>query len=172
MEKCADNNDVSDPILAFDAFTTNNHLKIMKMLLPYIDSKHQKFLTLYIKWQELIFTMEFLNNYSINLYSADFSNKKNLDIKNLIPQVLPYCTDKEKYLLMQFNQMQNMIQMMEGIQEYLPFIQQFISSGTDEANPLNGIGNFNNVNIMDMLKNMLSEEQLTMFSMFMDNNES
>ena len=73
---------------------------------------------------------------------------------------------------MQFNQMQNMMQMMEGIQEYLPFIQQFMSSDTGNGNPLDGIGNLNNMNIMDMLKNMLSEEQLSMFSMFMDNNDS
>ena len=172
MEKCTENNDISDTILAFDAFTTNNHMKILKMLLPYVDSKHQKLLTVYIKWQEFIFTMKFFQYYSVNLYSADFVKKKNLDVKNIIPQVLPYCTDNEKQLLMQFNQMQNMMQMMEGIQEYLPFIQQFMSSDTDNGNPLDGIGNLNNMNIMDMLKNMLSEEQLSMFSMFMDNNDS
>lgn len=172
MEKCTENNEISDTILAFDAFTTNNHMKILKMLLPYVDSKHQKLLTVYIKWQELIFTMKFFQYYSVNLYSADFVKKKNLDVKNIIPQVLPYCTDNEKQLLMQFNQMQNMMQMMEGIQEYLPFFQQFMSSDTDNGNPLDGIGNLNNMNIMDMLKNMLSEEQLSMLSMFMDNNDS
>lgn len=172
MEKCTEKNEISDTILAFDAFTTNNHMKILKMLLPFVDSKHQKLLTVYIKWQEFIFTMKFFKYYSVNLYSADFVKKQNLDVKNIIPQVLPYCTDNEKQLLMQFNQMQNMMQMMEGIQEYLPFIQQFMSSDTDNGNPLDGIGNLNNMNIMDMLKNMLSEEQLSMFSMFMDNNDS
>ena len=68
--------------------------------------------------------------------------------------------------------MQNIMQMMEGIQEYLPFIQQFMSSGTDNGNSLDGISNFNNMNIMDMLKNMLSKEQLSMFSMFMESNDS
>ena len=52
MEKCEDNDDASNAILAFDTLYTNNHMKILKMLLPYIDSKHQKLLCIYIKWQE------------------------------------------------------------------------------------------------------------------------
>ena len=65
MEKCTENNEISDTILAFDAFTTNKHMKILKMLLPYVDSKHQKLLTVYIKWQEFIFTMKFFKYYSV-----------------------------------------------------------------------------------------------------------
>lgn len=172
MEKCTQSDDVSDAILAFDTLYTNNHMKILKMLLPYVDSKHQKLLALYIKWQEFTFTMNFFKQYSINLYSSNFTNKKTLDISNIISLVLPYCTEKERQLLSQFSQMQNMMQMMEGIQEYLPFIQQFMSSGSENGNPLGGIGNMDNINVMDMMKNMLSEEQMAMFSMFMDNIET
>ena len=168
MEKCDQNEDMSDAILAFDTLYTNNHMKILKMLLPYVDSKHQKLLAMYIKWQEFTFTMEFFKHYSVNLYSADFVNKKPLDISNIISLVIPYCTEKEKQLLLQFSQMQNMMQMMEGIQEYLPLIQQFMASGSENGNPLGGMGNMDNINIMDMMKNMLSEEQMAMFSMFMD----
>lgn len=172
MEKCEDNDDASNAILAFDTLYTNNHMKILKMLLPYIDSKQQKLLCIYIKLQEFLFTLEFFKHYSATLYSANFSEKKNLDFNNIIPLVLPYCTEKEKELLTQFHQIQNMMQMMEGIQEYMPLIQQFMSSGSQTETPFGGLGNFDNRNILDILKNFLSEEQLAMFSMFMNNNES
>ena len=62
--------------------------------------------------------------------------------------------------------------MMEGIQAYMPLIQQFMSSGSQTETQFGGLGNFDNKNILDILKNFLSEEQLAMFSMFMNNNES
>ena len=70
VEKCTETNDCMDVISAFDAFTTNNHMKILKMLLPYVDSKHQKTLIMYIKFQELIFTINFFQNYI--LYKKNF----------------------------------------------------------------------------------------------------
>ena len=171
MEKCEDNNDISSAIFAFDTLYTNNHMKILKMLLPYIDSKHQKLLCIYIKWQEFLITINLFKHYSVTLYNADFTNKKNLDFNNIILLLLPYCTEKEKELLKQFQQMQNMMQMMEGIKEYLPLIQQFISSDSQNETPLGGLGNIDNLNILDMLKNFLTEDQLAMFSMFINNNE-
>lgn len=170
VEKCTETNDCMDVISAFDAFTTNNHMKILKMLLPYVDSKHQKILIMYIKFQEFMFTLNFFQYYSVNLYGPNFTQKKSSDIKNILPKVIPYCTENEKQLLNQFSQMQNMMQMMDGIKEYMPIIQQFMSSAGNEGNPSNDMGNSESFNLIDILKNMLSEEQMTMFSMFMDNN--
>ena len=82
--------------------------------------------------------------------------------------MLPYCTESEKKLLSSFHQMTNMMQMMDGIKEYLPMIQQLMSSGANTGDSCDNISGFGGINMMDMLKNMLSEEQLAMFSMFMD----
>ena len=171
MEKCEDNNDISSAIIAFDTLYTNNHMKILKMLLPFVDSKHQKLLSIYIKWQELIFTMEFFKHCSINLYSANFNNQKSLDTNILITQVLPYCSEKEKELLSQIQKIQNIKHIFDGIQEYLPMIQQFISPQSNES-ILNGLGNLENQNIIDLLKNFISEDQLSMLSMFMNSDNS
>ena len=171
MERCEENKDISSAIIAFDTLYTNNHMKILKMLLPFVDSKHQKLLSIYIKWQELIFTMEFLKHCSINIYSDDFRKQKFFDTNNLITQVLPYCSEKEKEILSQIQKMQNIKQIFDGIQEYLPMIQQFISPQSDES-ILNGLGNLDNQNILDLLKNFISEEQLSMVSMFMNNDNS
>ena len=170
MESCNSNHkDSSEAILAFDTLYTTNHMKILKLLLPYLEPDYQKKLAIFIKWQELSFTLNFFKEYSVSLYSADFSKKKALDLKELLPMLIPYCNEKEKKLISQFSQIQNIMQMMEGFQEYMPIIQQFMSSmsGTTHSDSMFGNGE---TNMMDLLKNMLSEEQQAMFSMFMNEN--
>ena len=77
MENYSDNNEcVTDAILAFDTLYTTNHMKILKILLPYLESEHQKKLAIFIKWQELIFTLNFFKQYSASLYGSDFKKRK------------------------------------------------------------------------------------------------
>ena len=175
MEKCSENNEeMTEAILAFDTLYTTNHMKILKLLIPYLESKYQKKLAVFIKWQELMFTMNFFKKYSVSLYNSDFSQNKKLDLNTLIPLLSPYCNENEKVIISQFSQLQNMMNMMEQLQIYMPMIQQFMSSiSNDDTNPIgmgaNGIDLGEN-NLMDMLKNMMSEEQQAMFSMFMSEN--
>lgn len=179
MEKCSDNNEcVTDAILAFDTLYTTNHMKILKLLLPYLEMEHQKKIAVFIKWQELIFTLNFLNQYSASLYSFDFSQKKKLDLNILLPLLTPYCNESEKSILSQFSGLQNMMNMMGEIQQYMPMIQQLMSSMSDGNFDISGLfsGESNDTSnksgsvnaMMDMLKNMMSEEQQAMFSMFMN----
>lgn len=171
MEKCSENNEcVTDAILAFDTLYTTNHMKILKLLLPYLESEHQKKLAVFIKWQELMFTMNFFKKYSASLYYSGFTRKKNLDLKVLLPLLTPYCSPVEKTTLSGFAQIQNMMHMMEEMQQYMPMIQQFMASMSGEENIFDGMGDLGNGNMMDMLKNMMSEEQQAMFSMFAEDN--
>lgn len=169
MEKCSENNDdITRAILAFDTLYTTNHMKILKLLLPYLESEHQKKLAVFIKWQELIFTLNFFKQYSASLYSYDFKKKKKLDLNVLLPLLTPYCNESEKAILSQFSQMQNMMHTMEEMQQYMPMIQQFMSSMSGENNDMSGMFGSGDNNMMEMLKNMMSEEQQAMFSMFME----
>ena len=43
----------NDYVLVFDHFYTNNHIQIMKTLLPYIDSAAMSMLPVMIKYMEL-----------------------------------------------------------------------------------------------------------------------
>lgn len=166
MEKCSENNEcVTDAILAFDTLYTTNHMKILKLLLPYLELEHQKKMAVFIKWQELMFTTNFFKKYSASLYQNDFVKKKPLDLNVLLPLLTPYCNASEKATLSGLAQMQNMMHMMEEMQQYMPMIQQFMFSMSGEENSL---GEFGNDNMMNMLKNMMSEEQQAMFSMFME----
>ena len=63
-----------------------------------------------------------------------------------------------------------MMHMMEEMQQYMPMIQQFMASMSGEENIFGGMGDLGNGNMMDMLKNMMSEEQQAMFSMFAEEN--
>lgn len=168
MEKCTENKeDYASAILAFDTLYTTNHMKILKLLLPYLEPKHQKKLAIYIKWQELLFTFQFFKQYSVSLYDTDFQKRQTFDLNALLPLLTPYCNETEKNILSQFSQMQNIMHMMEEMQAYMPMFQQMMSVMSGE-NDLSGIFNSDGSNMMDMLKNMMSEEQQAMFSMFMN----
>lgn len=175
MEKCSENlEENTEAILAFDTLYTTNHMKILKLLIPYLETEHQKKLAVFIKLQELMFTLNFFRQYSASLYSPDFKQGKKMDLNTLIPLLIPYCNEAEKNIISQFSQIQNMMNMMEQMQVYMPMIQQLISSMSgDDTNPdgmnQNGLDLGGN-NLMDMLKNMMSEEQQAMFTMFMDEN--
>ena len=172
MEKCSENNEcVTDAILAFDALYTTNHMKILKLLLPYLETEYQKKLAVFIKWQELMFTMKFFKQYSASLYHSDFTRKKNLDLNALLPLLSSYCNPSEKATLSGFVQMQNIIHMMEEMQQYMPLIQQFMASMSKEETAFSGMGDgLGDNSMIDMLKNIMSEEQQAMFSMFMEGN--
>lgn len=170
MEKCSENGeDTTKAILAFDTLYTTNHMKILKLLLPYLEPEHQKKLAVFIKWQELMLTLNFFKQYSAHFYSPDFSPKKQLDLNTLIPLLIPYCNDSEKAIISQFSQLQNMMHRMEEMQQYMPVIQQLMSSMSGDMDPGSMFGSNDN-NMMDILKNMMSEEQQAMFSIFMDGN--
>lgn len=173
MENCSENNEcVTDAILAFDTLYTTNHMKILKLLIPYLESETQKKIAIFIKWQELMFTLNFFRQYSASLYSPDFKQSKKFDLNTLIPLLTPYCNESEKSVISQFSQIQNMMNMMEQMQFYMPMIQQFMSSMSGEDNNLGemnfGRFDFTGNNLMDMLKNIMSEDQLAMFSMFLE----
>ena len=169
MEKCSENeDDVTKAILAFDTLYTTNHMKILKLLLPYLEPEHQKKLAIFIKWQEFMFTIQFFKQYSASLYSPDFTKKKSLDLNHLLPLLTPYCSESEKSFITQFSKIQGMMKKMEEMQQYMPLIQQFMSSMSGENMDINQLFASKDNNMMDMIKNMMTEEQQSMFSMFMD----
>lgn len=169
MEKYSDNEEnITEAILAFDTLYTTNHMKILKILIPYLEREHQKKLAIYIKWQELMFTLNFFKQYPTNLYISDLNNKKKWDLNILLPLVTSYCNESEKAIISQFSQLQNMMNMMNDMQQYMPLIQQFMSSMSSGKENQDNPNDFSNGNMMDMFKNMMTEEQQTMFSMFMN----
>lgn len=163
MEPCSENEDATKAILAFDTLYTTNHMKILKLLLPYLDHEYQRKLAVYIKLQELLFTLRFFNEYSVCLYDNNFGERKELRIDTLLPLLKPYCNENEQSFLNQFSQMQNMMDMYQNMSQYMPFISQMMSG-------MGGLGgnDFNADSMFEMVKNMMSPEQMDLFSSFME----
>lgn len=158
MENCCNTpEDASEAILAFDTLFTTNHMKILKLLFPYLNNEEQKKLAIYIKWQELTYTLSFFNH-SSNLCPSCTRSKKDMDFSVLYPILSSYCSQEEKEFLSKISGFMNMKSMIVQMQEYLPLIQGLLSSnGTNQ----NGF-------TLDSIKNILSEEQAAIFSMFME----
>ncbi len=156
-QNCNQCEEETKEILAFDTLYTTNHMKILKILLPYLECDYQKKLAVYIKWQELLFTIGHMKKFSSPLYCKCCTTKKEPDFALLAQILSPYCSEQERKLLSHFSQIKNYTSLFSQIQEYLPLLQGMMSSEGGEFNP------------MDLMETMLSEEQKAMFQMFMDN---
>ncbi|MBQ3104359.1 MAG: hypothetical protein IJC59_00680 [Lachnospiraceae bacterium] len=144
--------DREEAILAFDTIYTNNHMKMMKLLLPYLKQEHQIKAAIYIKWQELLYTIRFSHHHD-TLCRQEINNSKEPDLPSLVPSLMPYCSENEKQVLSRFTQMQNMMNTYKDILQYLPLLQQMQS---DRSDP------------MEMMKAFMSPEQMEMFGAFME----
>ena len=149
--------DASEAILAFDTLFTTNHMKILKLLFPYLNQEGQKKLAVYIKWQEFVFTLHFFDH-PCSFAPPSFS-KREVSFTTLYPILSAYCTKEEQDFLSKISGFMNIKTMMEQFQEYLPLIQGLLSLNETNQNGLP----------LDLFKTLLSEEQLAMFSMFMEN---
>ena len=161
----------NDYVLAFDHFYTNNHIQILKSMLPFINSPTSTNLPILIKYLELKHTLALCNTNSNplgNVISAcsksDYDNNTNENLENIYNAIHKYLSpDEEKsfsQILSAFRTMKNvreMQEMMELIKTVSPDMDfgsmmenmnfdNINFSGND--NPLN----FNNMNIGDLLQ--------------------
>lgn len=167
MEKCDQSGQLAEAIAAFDTLYTTNHMQMLKLLSPYLDIESRHKLAMFIKWQELLYTMNFSQHYP--RMGAKYSRKKEPDISSLISLLSPYCSEREKNMLLQFSQIQGMMKTYQDIAQYLPMLQELMGSFSPEQVPFGGAGSPSDSGAMiDMLKGMLSEEQQGLFSMFME----
>ncbi|MCI6811738.1 MAG: hypothetical protein MSS92_10640 [Lachnospiraceae bacterium] len=175
MEKCDQPGQLAEAIIAFDTLYTTNHMQMLKLLFPYLDIESRHKLAMFIKWQELLYTMNFTRQYSGLCRKTNYPGKKELDISALLPLLSPYCSEQEKNMLSQFSQMQNMMQTYKDMAQYLPMIQEIMgafsvgennSCGEGSSHSGNGGAGINSM--MDMLKNVMTPEQQNMFSLFME----
>lgn len=180
-----------DKIIAFDTLYTNNHIQMLKIVMPYFDGPMQKMLAVYIKYLEFRHTLDRyrLPSYELNGCSSE---KKEFDIGKICSELLPFCTPEEKKRLGQiaefFRSMEmykEMSRTMEMMKEFAPDlfndgpggIGNLFSSGSSHENQPDGTdndtadqSNSRNNGMMEMLMGMLSPEQKAMFEMFGGNN--
>ena len=134
-------------ISAFDTLFSNNHIQMLKVLLPYMDNQFQKYLAIYIKFQELQVALNFVRK---RPYPDD------TDPAQVVKRLLPLCTKEEKE---QLNQILKVLQSMSQYQEMMhtmELMKDFMPEG-DSSSPSS---------MTDMLMGMLTPEQKQMFDLF------
>ena len=52
-------------VAAFDTLFSNNHIQMLKVILPYMDNQTQKSMAVYIKFLELNYTIDFYKKKSL-----------------------------------------------------------------------------------------------------------
>ncbi len=132
-----------DKVTAFDTLFTNNHIQKLKILMSYFDRSMQKNLAIYIKYLELMYTIDFFRK---NPYASPVSAsaESEPDYGKLFREVTPYCTPAEKKqmesmqnMLNTFDRYKEMVEMMQMMQEMFPEGENPISAmfgGNDIAN--------------------------------------
>lgn len=133
---------------------------MMKVLLSHLPYEQQHTLAVYIKFQELQYTLAHKMHPCDCLKSQEGGKKESIDFTKLLPQLLPYCTVKEKKMIEQFSSMKSNMEKYKEMMNMMQMIEPMMSSD-------NG-----NMDVMNLAKNMLSEEQLAMFEMFQKENEN
>lgn len=156
-------------VIAFDTLFTTNHIQMLKVMLPYMDYKTQKSLAVYIKFLELRYTIDFCGQYP---HSPCMNPEESFDLGKICDELFPYCTEKERN---QMEQLRNMFRSMEMYQEISrtmelmkdimpdmdsPFADAAAASGENGINP----------DMLQMMMNMLSPEQMEIFNLFGGNN--
>lgn len=165
----------NEAICTFDTLYTNNHIQILKVLLPYFDPNSQKRLAILIKFMELRYTMEYFGR---QLAAGNvFRSGQQPDIVGIFEQIKNFCTPSERAM---FDQLANMKKSMEMYEEMMKMMQLFSqimpesdadtdapdSSRTESADAPQSASPFGQMGPMDMLKGMLSPEQQAMFDLF------
>jgi hypothetical protein len=152
-------NEDADSVMAFDALYTTNQIQKMKVLLPYIEPSMQKQLAVYIKYMELQYTINHSKEHPFQICSQSAQPP---DLSKLCKELSLYSSSEE---VRQLKQLENMVQTFKTMQEVSQTFETmkeiFPDMAEDDSNR-SGIPS----SVMDIMMNMLTPEQKTMYEMF------
>ncbi len=175
-----------DNIIAFDTLYTNNHIQMLKIVMPYFDARVQGQLAVYIKYLEFRHTLDYFSR-PHELSGCSF-HKEEFNINKICSQLSPFCSSAEKEKLERiagifrsiemYKEMSRTMEMMKefapdlfanGLGSMSPSGDAIDSPEGSDANSSNQPNQQNNT-MMEMLMGMLSPEQKSIFEMFGGNN--
>lgn len=134
----ASNEQENDYVLAFDHFYTNNHIQIIKALLPYIDINNFPLLPALIKYLELKYTISMINKGQTPTNEIK-SSSKNESIPNpekIYNSVKNYLSAEEKKSFKQMLNLMNTMNNMKEMQQMMELMQAF-NTEPEEKNSTN-----------------------------------
>lgn len=153
-----------DKVMAFDTLFTNNHIKMMKVLMTYFDSGMQKMLAVYIKYLELQYTISYFQKHT-TAFPASKKDDGALPIGPICREILPYCTAEERSRVEQINNMMSAMDTYREVSQMMEMMKDLFPEGTSSpegSSFFNGGAGMNS----DMLSSILGPEASSMFEMF------
>ncbi len=156
-------NNHSDRVLAFDSLFTTNHIQMLKLLVGYMDSPIQGRLAVYIKFQELFYTLKLITEHPTLSISPCSSCEADNSILLLLDNFLPFCTPDEKEKI---HNLRNMFQSMENMKEMLQMIELLQELSPELFKGENeGQGNFDPSQMMNMFQGIDMSQITDMMNM-------
>ena len=180
--------DERNKVIAFDTLFCTNHIQMLKVILPYMDSQTQKSMAVYIKFLELNYTIEYFKKHPYLVSGCMKETKpltgfdEKLDRRQELELLLEEMTTEKKQIeqirgfFQSMEMYREMSRTMDAMKDFMPDMSSFMGSFSDEASagPFdgnspsentqgNGSGGFD---MMNMLMNMLTPEQRQMYEMF------
>lgn len=174
-----------DNIIAFDTLYTNNHIQMLKIVMPYFDAQAQGQLAVYIKYLEFRHTLDHFSH-PHELSGCSF-HKEEFNINKICSQLSPFCNSAEKEKLERIAGIFRSIEMYKEMSRTMEMMKEFApdlfanglgnifpsedaqaspdGSDTDSPDGSHHFSNQQNNNMMEMLMGMLSPEQKSIFEM-------
>jgi hypothetical protein len=142
-------NDSAPYMTALDAIATENHLQMIKAAIPYINLSEQKFVSVYVKYLELMNTVSFFKVSDKNDMKACSLSADSNSPLDMLTDIRDYCNDDEKDSIDVF------INILNGYQLYQTYRE---TSDSESENSSAGP--------MDALKAFLTPEQQSMIDTY------
>lgn len=114
----------------FDSLFTTNQLQMLKILLPCLPPSSQGGLAVYIKMQELQYTLEYMKHHTKNqpLLPPPEEN-------DIFDQLFPYCSPSQKDQILQFQEMSRQMESIRDAVEMAQMMQDMFPEGAPGGNP-------------------------------------
>ena len=148
----------NDYVLAFDHFYTNNHIQILKSLLPYINSGKQSMLPVLIKYMELRHTILLIKEGQQPMPpNLSACSKDAPDLEEIYKAIRKYLAPNEDKSFQQIINMMHTMSNVREMQQMMEFMQSMSGDASDAGNgfpDLSGLENMmgNGMNMSDMMQ--------------------
>lgn len=161
------------PMTLLDYMVSSRENNMLKAFLPFVDRDFQPMLATYIKYSELLATVE-LFSHGRNVFA---NKEKNNGFTDIISSMLPYVSEKEREAFETISNIKNAMDMFETYKDILNPDMMGAFAGFEEANedsssPDNSDQSDNTTteqsetsegSMSDMLSSMLTPEQQLLF---------
>ena len=154
----------NDAVLLFDTLYTTNHIQMLKVLLPYIESEQRNKIALLIKFQELQYTLRYTKSHTISLLASEEEKNDKPDLVKMLSAILPYCTEAEQKMFKQLLNLKSNMDRYQEMAQMMKLLEPILSS--DDSKKEDSAKD--DMNLSSILSAMMSPEQMELFKTFQE----